>query len=321
MNRISIVIPMFDEARHIARTLAAAREAAAQAGLACELVVVDNGSHDQGPALARALGARVLRLPGLSIGALRNRGTASSQGEWLAFLDADVEVPAHWLVHLLRLHHEQRGDVFALACDTPSTAPWYAQAWQRRTWRSGALQAQERWLTSQNLLMRRCWFERVGGFDERLSTGEDKDFTWRLTQAGARLTSVRAPAVVHWGFEGRWGEWLGKELWRQGGHLRLLRQHAPSLRLWRFPLLALGAGACDLAALLTLVSGQPAPTLALLAVGALPALALGIRQSLRQRDALLTLQLCGLHWLRLRVAAGAVLLSLCNRYPRRPARG
>uniref|UniRef100_UPI0028A64B12 glycosyltransferase n=1 Tax=Pseudomonas sp. TaxID=306 RepID=UPI0028A64B12 len=66
MNRISIVIPMFDEARHIARTLAAAREAANQAGLACELVVVDNGSRDQGPAMARALGARVLTLPGLS---------------------------------------------------------------------------------------------------------------------------------------------------------------------------------------------------------------------------------------------------------------
>nr|WP_314494406.1 glycosyltransferase [uncultured Pseudomonas sp.] len=321
MNRISIVIPMFDEARHIARTLAAAREAANQAGLACELVVVDNGSRDQGPALACALGARVLALPGLTIGALRNHGAANSQGEWLAFLDADVEVPAHWLVQLLNLHHAQRGDVFALACDTPSEAPWYAQAWQRRTWRSGAAQARVQWLTTQNLLMPRCWFERVGGFDERLSTGEDKDFTWRLTQAGARLTSVRAPAVLHWGFEGRWGEWLGKELWRQGGHLQLLRQHAPSPRLWRFPLLALAAGACDLAALLVLLGGHPALTLALLAAGALPATALGIRQSLRQRDPLFTLQLCGLHWLRLRVAASAVLLSLCNRQPRRPARG
>lgn len=97
MSRISIVIPMFNEARHIGRTLLAAQKAAFAANIDCELIVVDNGSTDEGPHIARQFGATVLVLPGLLIGALRNRGTAIATGEWLAFIDADIEMPEDWL--------------------------------------------------------------------------------------------------------------------------------------------------------------------------------------------------------------------------------
>ena len=57
MSRISIVIPMFNEARHIGRTLLAAQKAAFAANIDCELIVVDNGSTDEGPHIARQLTA------------------------------------------------------------------------------------------------------------------------------------------------------------------------------------------------------------------------------------------------------------------------
>lgn len=101
MSRVSIIIPMYNEARHIGRTLLAALEAARQARLDCELIVVDNGSDDHGPRIANELGARVLIVPGVHIGALRNRGAAVASGEWLAFIDADMEMPADWLKSLL----------------------------------------------------------------------------------------------------------------------------------------------------------------------------------------------------------------------------
>ena len=52
MSQISIVIPMFNEARHIGRTLLAAQKAANAANIDCELIVVDNGSSDGSAALA-----------------------------------------------------------------------------------------------------------------------------------------------------------------------------------------------------------------------------------------------------------------------------
>lgn len=321
MSRISIVIPMFNEARHIGRTLQSARNAAEVAGLECELVVVDNGSSDDGPQIARGLGARVLSLPGLTIGALRNRGAAACQGEWLAFLDADIEVPHDWLTALLALQADHRGDVFALDCDTPRQAPWFARAWQRRTLRAGRNEHRAQWLPTPNLLMQRHWFEQVGGFNEHLRTGEDKDLTLRLGHAGARLLALREPVALHWGYEASWSEWLGKEMWRQGSQLQLLRSNGVSLRLLRFPLLSVGAWTLDLMALSALLDSFPHVALFLLLVSALPALALSLRQSLSHNDPLFSLQLWGLHWIRLHLAGAAFVLSLFNWNARRPARG
>ena len=118
MSSISIVIPMYNEARHITRTLIAALHAADAAGLECELIVVDNGSDDQGPQIARQFGAQVLHMPGLLIGALRNRGASVAKGEWLAFIDADIEMPEDWLTRLIKLEASGQADVLGLDLHT-----------------------------------------------------------------------------------------------------------------------------------------------------------------------------------------------------------
>ena len=176
------------------------------------------------------------------------------------------------------------------------------------------------WLPSTNLLMRRRWFDKVGGFNERLRTGEDKELTMRLSDAGARLLSVNQSVALHWGYEGSWREWMSKELWRQGSHLQLLRTHGPSLRLLRFPLLSIAVWVIDFVAIFALFNGLPFHG-ALMLLTVLPALALSVRQSIKHRDILLTLQLWGLHWVRLHLAGAAFILSLCHWNARRPARG
>jgi glycosyltransferase involved in cell wall biosynthesis len=322
MSRISIVIPMYNEAPHITRTLLAAQHAADTAGVECELIVVDNGSTDQGPQIARQFGAQVLDMPGLLIGALRNRGAAVATGEWLAFIDADIEVPEDWLTLLLKIQYAVKVDILGLDLHTPAEAPWYASAWQRRMLRPSAESVQAvRWLPSANLLMRHHWFDKVGGFDENLRTGEDKDFTMRLASAGARLMSVNQSVALHWGYEGSWREWMGKEFWRQGSHLQLLRSHGLNLRLLRFPMLSMAAWVLDIAAICALANGQFSLATVLLLLTSLPALTLSLRQSSKHRDIGLTLQLWGLHWLRLHLAGAAFILSVCRWNARRPARG
>lgn len=321
MNGVSVVIPMFDEARHIIRTLQAARAAADAAGVACELIVVDNGSHDGGPALAEAAGARVLHHPGLHIGALRNRGAAAARYEGLAFLDADIEVPLDWLKQWISRNERGDADVLALACDTPAQAPWYACAWQRRSLPATA-ELRPNWLPSANLCLTREAFEATGGFDEQLRTGEDKDLGLRLHHLGVRQLMLKSPTVLHWGYEGSWHEWFGKELWRQGSHLQLMNnQGHPRWRLLRFPLLALSNWLPTLLALSAALGGLLPLALISGSLSTVPALLLSLRQSARQRDLSLTLQLWILHWLRLHLAGGAFLLSLFNWTARRPARG
>lgn len=322
MKRISIVIPMYNEARHIGRTLLAAQKAAHAANVECELIVVDNGSNDQGPHIARQFGATVLSLPGLLIGALRNRGTAIASGEWLAFIDADVEMPETWLQPLFDIEASGQADVFGLDLHTPAEAPWFATAWQRRTSQPAHRASHSvDWLPSSNLLMRRAWFDKVGGFNEALRTGEDKEFTLRLHKQGARLLSVNDLVALHWGYEMNWREWMGKEMWRQGSHLQLLRTQGMSLRLLRFPMLSLLVWLLDFLAISALFDGFPHHAAVMVALTVVPGLILSVRQSLKHRDPILTLQLWGLHWLRLHLAGAAFILSLCQWNARRPARG
>jgi glycosyltransferase involved in cell wall biosynthesis len=322
MSRISIVIPMYNEARHIGRTLLAARKAANAVDIDCELIVVDNGSTDDGPQIARAFGAQVLVLPGLLIGALRNRGATVASGEWLAFIDADIEMPEDWLNELFALEAQNQGDIFGLDLHTPAAAPWYATAWQRRMLRPSAHASRTvDWLPSANLLMRKRWFDVVGGFNETLRTGEDKEYTLRLSTQGARLLSTSHSIALHWGYEMNWREWMGKELWRQGSHLQLLRTHGMSLRLLRFPLLSLLVWMMDFLLIVALLAGLAQLAVILLVLTLLPSLALSVRQSIKHHNARLTLQLWGLHWLRLHLPSAALVLSLCHWNARRPARG
>jgi len=77
----------------------------------------------------------------------------------------------------------------------------------------------------------------------------------------------------------------------------------------------------DFLAISALLNGFPHHAAFMVLVTSLPGLALSLRQSLKHRDLLLTLQLWGLHWVRLHLAGAAFILSLCHWNARRPARG
>jgi len=97
--RLSVLIPLHQAAGTVERTLrslGAIRERAA-----VEVLVVDDGSTDDGPARARAvlaelgLGAgQVLQQANAGSSAARNRALAESRAPWVYFLDADDELAA-----------------------------------------------------------------------------------------------------------------------------------------------------------------------------------------------------------------------------------
>lgn len=85
--RISLCMIVRDEEATLARCLASA------AGAADELLVVDTGSRDGTPDLARAWGARVVHRPWQDdFAAARNAALELAGGEWILCLDADEEL-------------------------------------------------------------------------------------------------------------------------------------------------------------------------------------------------------------------------------------
>jgi glycosyltransferase involved in cell wall biosynthesis len=103
---LSIIVPAWNEEKHIARTIASLRAAIGQyerdRGCTAEIIVVDNNSADRTGEIARAEGARVVFEPVNNIGKARNAGARAAAGKYIAFCDADNLVTEN----LLTLIHD-----------------------------------------------------------------------------------------------------------------------------------------------------------------------------------------------------------------------
>jgi glycosyltransferase involved in cell wall biosynthesis len=205
-----VIIPARDAAPTLSRTLEAL--AAQDLREPFEVIVVDDGSRDETPAIAGRFAPLVTLIRSERSegpGAARNRGVAASRGPVLAFTDADCFPTRGWLARgLERLGEAElvQGRVTPDP-DTPRT-PFD---------RTLAVDGDGGFYQTANLFVRRETFAAAGGFRDwaleqpdrrrwsadrrrsratRTPIGEDTLFAWSAVRAGAR--SAFAPeALVH----------------------------------------------------------------------------------------------------------------------------
>jgi len=121
---LGLAMIMKNEAANLPRSLAPLTP------LVDEAVVVDTGSTDQSPALARAWGARVLDFPWSGdFAAARNFGLAAAATDFVLWLDADNSLTPEGLAEL-RGHLEPGGDLILWA--TEVVVPQGDKLWQKR---------------------------------------------------------------------------------------------------------------------------------------------------------------------------------------------
>lgn len=197
-----MVIPVRDGERFIEACIGSVL---AQTTPAAEILVVDDGSTDRTADVVEAFGGIVRRIGTAhhGVSAARNRGIAEACGDVVAFLDADDV----WLPRKL----EDQLAALAAAPGATGACSGYAitDASLRprrivRQARPEATTAVRRALLIEGPgvgfsftgLVTREAADRVGGFDERLSTSADLDFAWRLTQDGP-LVAVPGVLALH----------------------------------------------------------------------------------------------------------------------------
>lgn len=101
-DAVSVVIPAFNEADHVAGQVTAVDEVLRTTGWDYEIIVVDDGSTDGTAAAAASAGVRVIRTRrNRGYGAALKRGIAAASFDWILITDADGTYPAAEIPTLL----------------------------------------------------------------------------------------------------------------------------------------------------------------------------------------------------------------------------
>ena len=112
---VSLVIPAYNEARRLPRTLAAWSDFFAAQSYAAQVLVVDDGSRDDTASVAREANlATVLQQPAnRGKGAAVRRGMLEATGRFAFYADADMNVAPPHLSRALELFEQRGCDVVA----------------------------------------------------------------------------------------------------------------------------------------------------------------------------------------------------------------
>ncbi len=181
---ISVIVPAYNAARFLPEAIASIRS---QRWEPLEILLVDDGSTDETPAVAEALeGIHVFRKENGGAASARNFGLRAARGEWISFLDADDLWPADKLTRLApRLEADPSLDVV--------TGRTQYVRMEGALWLDYRFESPENTVSHIHLgaaLYRRRAFERIGGLDESLRVGDDQDWFLRAREAGLRILIV-----------------------------------------------------------------------------------------------------------------------------------
>jgi glycosyltransferase involved in cell wall biosynthesis len=182
--KISVVIATKDRAALLDGALASLR--AQEHAPELELIVVDNGSSDATPAVARAHGAEYAFVAEPNRGKARNAGIARASGEVVAFVDDDVVVPPHFLAAHAKAHDEE---IFPLAVSGPIVNVPDPAHRPKPT----AANVSRAFFVTCNVSVRTSSLRAVGGFDEAFDL-----YGWEDTELGARLRAHGVKRAFAW---------------------------------------------------------------------------------------------------------------------------
>jgi GT2 family glycosyltransferase len=198
----TIAIPTRKRPNYLEVTLASVAPQAREAG--AEVLVVSDGPDGMAAEIARRHDVRLVPLTEPSgLNAARNAAVKAAASELIVFVDDDVDAPSEWLDQLLAgVRESPEHDVFGgpirarlegggpRACGRES-API-------TTLDHGSTDCDVPFVWGANMAVRRCTFERIGGFDEAISDrGDEEEWERRYIAAGGRVRYLARAGLDH----------------------------------------------------------------------------------------------------------------------------
>ena len=226
MTLVSVVIPAYNQGRFVAE---AVESALCQSHSAIEVIVVDDGSTDNTPAILDAFSdrqrLRVIRQKNRGLPAARNRGLADAGGEFVVFLDSDDRLAPTFVERLLPpLKADQRvafayADVQMIDADGQPSGD-FSVGQSRRIVTGDIFESLlvGGYFPPHAALVRRSAVDAAGGFGLDLGGHADYEMWLRLTASGGRAVYVDDRLVDYRVYDGTMS--------RDSEHMRVTRERA-----------------------------------------------------------------------------------------------
>lgn len=206
---ISVVIPAYNSAAHIARAI---DSVLAQTRPADEIIVVDDGSTDATAAVVQSFGnaVRLIAQANAGAAAARNTGIMAAAGDWIAFLDADDEwLPKRLAAQTAILDRYPNlswvtGNYITCSCNEKRRAPYILPEKAITMLTEGEV-AEDYLATFQcglgghtdTMLIRKTVLLEVGLSRVGQRKANDIDLWWRIAYQYPRLGYVAEPLAIY----------------------------------------------------------------------------------------------------------------------------
>lgn len=197
MTTVSVIVPAYNAAIYISKAIDSVLN---QSYRDFEIIVVNDGSTDNTIEVLRPYNESIIYVEqeNRKLPAARNAGIRVAGGKYLAFLDSDdLFLPDKLSAQVGCL--EARPDLGLVASGHQYIDDTGLLLQECHPWIDSPCISLESILFAglapvHAVLMRRDWFDRVGGFDEQFAYCEDMDLWYRLALAGCPM--AWEPAVV-----------------------------------------------------------------------------------------------------------------------------
>ncbi len=204
----SVIIPCYNSSSTIVDTIASA---ARQSVEDIEIIVINDGSTDDGPQKVASLTAaeprlRIVSQPNAGLAGARNRGIAESRGEFLAFLDADdLWDPCYLETHARRFkENASLGLSFSVVQFMRANGEPTGQTSRPKLCNLTAAEflAANPCTCGSSIVVRRTVVQESGPFDTNFRRGEDQEWLFRVALTGWKIEGDPIPLVSYRQTEG-----------------------------------------------------------------------------------------------------------------------
>ena len=199
---ISVVIPSYNRKQELENCI----ESALSQGIDHnpEIIVVDDGSTDGTEKIIdKYPNITFIRQNHKGAAAARNNGAQKSKQEFVFFIDSDCRAEKNCAEELLKEIQKDENIAIVGCRILGKTAGFLAKCHDYAHYSNFMVRKREerKFLCSSGILVRKEYFDKMGGFNEDLKIAEEEDLGLRTNMAGYKL--IYQPSAIVYHFHGR----------------------------------------------------------------------------------------------------------------------